>query len=214
MEPYRSIRKYYKRTVTPDSDGGLLIEEGSLMCRLLLPAPPPPPCRLDAREPEAEPVEAASSNKRSRSDGICFFIAVRRFNTEGDGVPTAPLAGGAAAPARSSCRAGEKTEEEEEEDTAVGAFVKEDEAEKKDCLEAAVVVVMVVFGDGDGADSNRLPMVDLSDDAIFEVADSASFAFSLSCRDFCHSIMQISVIFGSKTRKSMSQGLEGRTGGR
>lgn len=172
----------YTRTVTPDSDGGLLVEEGSLMCRLLLPAPPAP-CRLGVREPEADLAEAASSNKRPCSDGICFFIAVRRFNTEGEGAPIVPLPAAAATPARSSFRAGEKAAEEE--DTEVDDLTEEEEAGKKDCLEGVVVVVVVVvFGDDDGADSNRLPRVDLSDDAIFEVADAASFAFSLSCGDF------------------------------
>ena len=141
-----------------------MAEEGSLLCRL-----PPPPCRLDAREPEAEPDGAwASSNKRSRRDGIWLFIAEKRRSIEGEGAP-------AAAAGASSPRTGDNRAEDPDVDRA------EDDADR-DCRDDAVGAAAAA--DAGGAaddDSNRLPRVDLSEDAMIEVADEASFAFSFSC---------------------------------
>lgn len=142
-----------------------------MLCRL---PPPAPPCRLDAREPEAEPEGGgASSNKRSRRDGICFFIAEKRLITEGEGAPIIPPPAAAAAGA-SSLRLGERAEDTDPERT-------EDVADRdRDGLDG----VGAAAGAGaaaDDDDSNRLPRVDLSEDAMMDVADEASFALSFSC---------------------------------
>lgn len=140
-----------------------------------LPPPPPPPCRLDACEPEAEPDGGAgSSNKRSRRDGICFFIAEKRLIIEGEGAPIAPAPTAANA---SSLRVGERAEDTDVDRT-------EDVADRDGLNGVVAVAAAAVDDDGGGSaadDSNRLPRVDLSEDAIIEVADEASFAFSFSC---------------------------------
>ncbi len=168
-----------KRTVNPDSDGGLLLEEGSLLCRLLpptLPPPPPfPPCRLDVREPGAAAAAAApvASNRRSCRDGICFFIDENRLST-----PPADVDADADDPWSPGLRTGEKPEED---DAEVDVDRVDDEVvAADDRKEEGLDGVVLPFADA-GVDSNRLPRVDLSEDAMLEVADAASFALSFSC---------------------------------
>lgn len=150
-----------------------------MLCRL----PPAPPCRLDARDPEAEAgVGGASSNKRSRRDGICFFIAEKRLIIEGEGAPpiTPPPAPAAAADVSSLVRLGERAEDTDSTDVDRTEDVADNGLDGV-CAAASVADVGgAVAAAAD--DSNRLPRVDLSEDAMIEVADEASFALSFSCR--------------------------------
>lgn len=82
-------------------------------------------------------------------------------------------------------RTGEKAEEEDAEvdvDRVDDEVVAADDDRKEEGLDGVAVLPFAVAGVGVGVDSNRLPRVDLSEDAMLEAADAASFALSFSCR--------------------------------